>query len=188
VSATTPKELLKTVLHAALGDYHYWKVFYIDLPQPPVELPDGVTIRPVSAEELEDMPDEGMRDRAVFGGEGAQGFGLFVGGELAAVQWYWWGERYQAERKGRSWVLPPDAAKSLGLYTRPEYRGRGYAALLKRHTAHLMTQQGFKRLYSRIWHSHKDSIRVSRKIGWHVAGSYIEVCPFSKRIKIRLPL
>ncbi|RLK51648.1 hypothetical protein DFR31_1593 [Alkalispirillum mobile] len=188
MSARSPRELLKRVLHTALGDYHYWKVFYIDLPQPPVDLPAEVSIRPIKPEELEDVPDQGMRERKVFGGNGAQGFGLFVDGELAAVQWYWWGERYQAERKGRSWVLPPDAAKSLGLYTRPEFRGRGYAPLLKRHTAHLMAQQGFTRLYSRIWHSHKSSIQVSRKTGWRVAGSYIEICPFSRRIKLRLPL
>ena len=187
MSARSPRELFKRVLHATLGDYQYWKIFYIDLPQHPTELPDGISIRPIAAEELDAVPDIGMRDRKVFGGDGSLGFGLFVDEELVAVQWYWWGDRYQAERKGRSWVLPPGAAKSLGLYTRPEYRGCGYAALLKQHTAHVMAQRGFTRLYSRIWHSHKSSIRVSRKIGWRVAGSYIEICPLSRLIQLRLP-
>lgn len=187
VSGVDPRELFKRALHAALGDYQYWKVFCIDLPQPALELPEDVAIRPVTADELDAVPDSGMRDRGVFGGDGALGFGLFVADELVAVQWYWWGERYQAERDGRSWVLPPDAAKSLGLYTRPEYRGQGHAMVLKQHTAHLMGQRGFARLYSRIWHSHKSSIRVSRKIGWRVVGSYVEVSPFSRRIQLRLP-
>ncbi len=188
VNVYSPRSLLKEALHLGLGDYQYWKVFYIDLPQPAAELPEGIRVEPITPEDLDGVVDEGLLQRREFGGEGAQGFGLFRDDELVAVQWYWWGARYEAERQGRSWRLPEGAAKSTGLYTLPQHRGQGYAALLKRQTAYLMSQRGFTRLYSRIWHSHKSSIRVSEKTGWRVAGSYIEICPFSRRIQLRLPV
>lgn len=177
----------KTVLRFALGRYQYWKVFYIDLPQPPVTLPDDVRIVPITAALLREATDEGMRERAEFGGEGAEGFGVFLQGELVAVQWYWRSDRHWAERQGRSWRLGPNELKSVGLYTLPAYRGRGYAKYLKAYTAHLMGERGFTRIYSRIWHSHRSSIAVSEKTGWRRAGSYIEIEPAGKRFELRLP-
>lgn len=179
--------LFKRALHGLLGDYQYWQVFAIDLPQPPVPLPDSVSVRELDPGAPIVCEDNEIIARMVFGGSEATGFGLFEGEELVAVQWYWWGARYEHERGGRSWRLPAGAAKSTGLYTVPRCRGKGYAAILKQQTAHLMSERGFKRLYSRIWHSHTSSIRVSEKAGWRHVGSYIEICPFSRRIELRIP-
>ena len=180
--------LFKRALHLLLGDYQYWKIFCIDLPQPGAELASGISIKPLDFETLGALEeDDGFRERMSFGGEDAQGFGLYVDGELAAMQWYWWGARYEAERRGRSWRLPSDAAKSVGLYTLPHHRGKGYAVMLKRQSVHLMSRRGFGRLYARVWHSHKSSIRVQEKAGWKLAGSYIEIRPFGKLFKARLP-
>jgi len=177
----------KRALRVLFGNYHYWKVFYIELPQPDVPLPRGVTVGRISAEALANVPDDELRERALFGGPGSRGFGLYFEDELAAIQWYWWGDRYLEERGGRSWKLGPTEAKSVGLYTLPEYRGQGYASLLKRYTAHEMSKEGFTRIYSRIWHSHRVSIAVSRNAGWRKAGSYIEVVPVGKRLILRVP-
>lgn len=177
----------KSVLRFALGRYQYWKIFFIDLPQPPVTLPAGVRIMPITAALLREAADEGLRDRAEFGGEGAEGFGLFLEDELVAVQWYWGRDRHWTERQGRSWPLGATELKSVGLYTLPAYRGRGYAKYLKLHTAHLISERGFTRIYSRIWHSHRSSIAVSERTGWRKAGSYIEIEPAGKRFDLRLP-
>ncbi len=179
--------LFKRMLHLLLGDYQYWKVYAIDLPQPQVMLPAGVTVRALGPAAEYDCADEELLSRMDSGGQEALGYGLFVGKELVAVQWYWWGARYEDERKGRSWRLPPGTAKSTGLYTVPRCRGKGYAAVLKQQSAFLMSERGFTRLYSRIWHSHTSSIRVSEKAGWRKVGSYIEVCPFAKLIQLRIP-
>lgn len=181
------KEKVKRVLHATLGDYQYWVVFSIDLPQEAVEIPKYINIKHIDAEILSKETDEGLQKRVGFDGPESQGFGLYVSGRLAAIQWYWWGERYWSERNGRSWRLAGDEVKSVGLYTVPEYRGQGYATLLKRATANEMARRGFRRIYSRIWHSHKHSIAVSRKAGWSKVGSYVEVVPFGRRIEFRLP-
>ena len=181
------RELLKKVLHVLLGDYHFWVVYSMDLPQAPGALPKGVTVQPVTRDILLQARDPGLRARASFDGSESAGFGLYVEGELAVVQWFWWGDRYWKEREGRSWILGSDEVKSLGLYTVPAFRGQGYATLLKRYTAHEMGMRGFTRVYSRIWHSHRHSIDVSRKAGWRKVGSYIEIVPFGRRIELRLP-
>lgn len=175
------KSLLKKALRTALGDYEYWKIFAIDLPQNSTESPENCVVRQISGTELRGFDDPGLKNRAEYDGPESIGFGLFVSGELACIQWYWWGARYTKERSGRSWELPPGSAKSIGLYTVPEYRGRGLATVLKQKTAVLMYERGFLRLYSRIWHNHADSIRVSKKAGWIEVGSYVEICPLGKK-------
>lgn len=179
-------ELVKHWLRRLFGDYGYYRIFTISLPVPPVTLPDGVSVRPLTKEELSASGDSELRARAWFGGPDAQGYGLYEGDRLVALQWYWWGERYRRQRN--SWPLGPNDAKSVELYTVPECRGKGYAVLLKAYSAALMAKQGFRRLYSRIWHNNWPSIRVSEKSGWRQIGRYIEIFPFGLKIKIRLPL
>lgn len=179
------KALLKRLVRSLVGDYGVYRIFAVDLPQPVTPLPAGITIRAIDAGVLERSDDPEMRARAWYGGAEAQGFGLYAGDDLAAIQWYWWGERYRTRRN--SWPLGPGAAKSVELYTKPEYRGRGYAALLKLHSGQAMGLLGFTRLFSRIWYSNKPSIRVSEKTGWRRVGTYIELFPLGRKVSIRLP-
>lgn len=181
-----PRALLKRLLHAGFGDYEYWKVFAIDLPQTSPDVANDYVVRQVSGSELRSHEDAGISSRANYDGPESLGFGLFVSGELACIQWYWWGARYRKERGGRSWELPAGAAKSVGLYTVPRYRGRGLATILKRRSADLMYEKGFVRLYSRIWHNHTHSIRVSEKVGWVHVGWYIEVNPLRRNYCFRI--
>lgn len=175
------------MLHVLLGDYQYWKVFAVNLPQPMIELPPGVSISPVVSESLKDLSIDDI-DQSAYCGDQALGFALYVEGELAAIQGVWWGDRYERERKGRSWRLPAGAAKTNNLYTLPEFRGKGYAVLLKQYTNHVLSDYGFTSVYCRIWHSHRGSIRVSRKAGMRLVGAYIEICPFGRRIELRIPM
>jgi hypothetical protein len=109
-----------------------------------------------------------------------------VGTELAWVQWYWWGARYEKERHGRSWRLPSGAAKLVGLFTVPRFRGKGYAAMLTAQAAYLMFEKGFGSLYMRIWHNHRDSMRMSEQAGWQMVGAYVEICPFGRHFEFRI--
>lgn len=180
------RESVKRPLRGLFGDYQYWKVYSVDLPYPRPELPEGIQIREVSAQDLEGITAKGFY-AGNYLGEGALGFGLFVERELAALQGVWWGERYVRERNGRSWRIPQHAAKTNSLYTFEPYRGRGYAGLLKRYVLAELGNRGFTKVYARIWHSHKNSIHVSTKAGLRLVGVYIEVCPFGKRIELRIP-
>lgn len=179
------KALLKRLVRAIVGDYGIYRIFAVDLPQPQHALPPGVVIRPIDATDLEQSDDPELRARAWYGGAEAQGFGLYADGELAAIQWYWWGSRYRERRN--SWPLDDRSAKSVELYTRPEYRGRGFAALLKLHSGDAMAMRGFTKLFSRIWYSNRPSIRVSEKTGWRRVGTYIELFPLGRKVSFRLP-
>ncbi len=180
-------EFAKYALHALFGDYQYWKVYSIGLPQSPATLPQDVRVLEIQPGTPVATSDPALARRLSYGGEEAHGFGLFTNNELATVLWYWWGDRYQRARRGRSWTLPDGAAKLVGLYTAPEFRGLGYALILQRQSAHIMGLRGFTRLYARIWHSNSSSIRVFEKAGWQCVGSYVELCPLSTRIQFRLP-
>lgn len=179
------KAFVKRILRTAVGDYGVYRIYCVDLPQPLDPLPDGVTIAPIDKVLLETSNDPDLRSRAWYGGAEAQGFGLYDHGELAAIQWYWWGERYRRTRN--SWPLGAGGAKSVELFTRPEHRGKGYAGLLKLHSGQTMAERGFTKLYSRIWHSNRSSIRVSEKTGWRRVGTYVELFPLGRKLVFRLP-
>jgi GNAT superfamily N-acetyltransferase len=180
------REYFKGALHGLFGDYQYWKVYAIKLPYPYPNLPPEMSVRRLEAEDLAHVADQVYADHYL--GEEALGYGLFVHGELAAVQGAWWGSRYVREREGRSWKIPDDAVKTNSLHTFGPYRGRGYASLLKRYTLAELGSLGFRRVYARIWHSHRNSIRVSTRVGMKLIGVYIEISPFGLRIRLRIPL
>lgn len=183
----TVHEFFKRILRAGFGDYQYWKVYAIDLPYPRPTLPPGVSIRRVTAEDLAPVSGDGVHVGNYLG-EQALGYGLFVDGNLAVLQGAWWGERYIRERSGRSWPIPDNAVKTNSLHTFKPYRGRGYASLIKKYALAELGDQGFQKAYARIWHSHRNSIHVSRKAGMRLVGVYIEICPFGRRIELRIPL
>lgn len=179
------KSFLKRLIRAVVGEYGIYRIYCVDLPQPLDPLPEGVTILPIDAVTLQSSSDPDLRSRAWYGGAEAQGFGLYDHGELVAIQWYWWGERYRNTRN--SWPLGPGGAKSVELFTLPQHRGKGYAAVLKLHSGQALASRGFTRLYSRIWHSNQSSVRVSEKTGWRRVGTYIELFPLGWKMVLRLP-
>jgi GNAT superfamily N-acetyltransferase len=181
------REGVKKLLHVLFGDYQYWKVLTISPPVEPIALPAAVKVVPVDRVMLEAVQDPGVQNRLFHEGAASQGFGLYVGDELAAVLWFWWGNRYVDGRAGRSWPLPEGAAKLVGLYTLPEFRGRGYALMLQSAAISEMFHRGFSVIMCRVWHSHKSSLRVFEKGGWKVLGSYIELCPLGRRFRFCLP-
>lgn len=178
------RPLLKKILHVIFGEYQYWMVFSV---RESTMSNDGFFVRTISADELRASPDAEVRSRADYGDVEAIGYGLFISGDLACVQWYLWGARYERERQGRSRKIPQGSAKLVGLYTLPAYRGRGLATALIRQSSRMMLESGFTELYCRIWHSHTASIAAFRSAGWTRVGSYVEICPLGHRLELRLP-
>lgn len=129
-----------------------------------------------------------MRNRAGYDGKDAQGFGMFYGELLVACQWYWSGDRYRESGRLRRFRLPARAAKSVDLYTLPEFRGRGIATVLKAQSANAMSHRGFEVLYSRIWFTHLESRRVSEKAGWTLTRIHIAIKPFGKDFALCVPV
>ena len=181
------KYVAKRFLKRLLGDYQYWKVYATSLPATHFELPIGITIEDISLKYLQKFSLANI-DQDSYLGSGATGFVLLVHGEPAALLGVWWPERYQQEREERSWRIPENAVKTHGLVCLPRFRGKGYAAMLKKATHQILFDRGVKKVYCRMWHSHRDSINVSRKAGMKLVGLYIEICPLATRLELRIPV
>lgn len=172
------RELAKKMAHVALGDYAIFDVYAWEIERD-LNLPlGGVTIRSVTREELAECSDEVLRQRACYGGDGAEGFGAFVDGKLVGVCWCWHGERYKPRD---FWPLLDDEAKLVEIVVTPESRGHGVGSKLWLTAARRMAERGFRRLYARIWHSNSASIRSCTNAGWYRVARVIELNPFGRK-------
>lgn len=118
-----------------------------------------------------------------YGGAEAIGFGLREGSELAAVCWYWWGDRYR--RRG-FWPLADREAKMVQITTAKAFRGKGLATRLIAASAEVMGELGYSCLYARIWPSNYPSIRAFEKSGWRYHAFVAKLYPFGSRRGLRL--
>lgn len=176
----------KQVARSLLGDYKIYRIYELDLAGMgdidfiiPAER--GYKCREVSKKDVLAAADEGVRERAFYGGDGALAFAVCWQGEIVCLQWYWFGDRYLQRN---FWPLKEREAKSIDLYTVPSHRGQGLATMLKVYAAGEMRKKGFRSLYSRIWHSHVASCRVSEKAGWRNMALVLEFHPLGIRRKV----
>lgn len=77
---------------------------------------------------------------------------------------YWWGQTYTIHRN--FWALLPNEAKLVQISTVPSCRKLGLASALISHSAMRMRESGFRRLYARIWHSNRSSVRAFERANW----------------------
>jgi ribosomal protein S18 acetylase RimI-like enzyme len=143
--------------------------------------------------ELDDLPRRTFDDRfRVFSepkdemGEGydgpdAYGLGMFENGVELTSCWVWYGHRYRTQRN--FWPLKDREAKLIALETVPQARGRGLAPMLLDFSCQTLADKGFVRVFSRIWHSNKTSIRTLRKSGWSRRSVVIEIFPFGRKLR-----
>lgn len=113
--------------------------------------------------EIQQADTESPDVRQGYGGYHSIGFIAEEGGKTLAHCWFWYGERY-LERN--FWPLGANEAKLVRIETLPECRGRGVAPALIAYSTAEMAKRGFTRLYARIWHSYKPSLKAFRKAGW----------------------
>jgi GNAT superfamily N-acetyltransferase len=171
-------------LRRAGFNYACFKIFTLPLNAMAVDriaaLPPGYRFAELSPSDLQTCPSPELRDCQEYGGAGSQMFGIFRDdGVLVCAQCVWFGERY---RQNAFWPIEPDAAVSMHLVTAAAEQGKGLATRLKEHSARQMREQGFSRLYSRIWWTNASSLRVSEKAGWSRVATIFEVfLPWARR-------
>jgi GNAT superfamily N-acetyltransferase len=164
-------------LRRAGFDYACFKVFALPLNRAAtsgeVSLPSGYRFAEVSPADLQACPFPELQDCREYCGVGSHTFGIFRDdGILACVQCIWFGERYW---ENGFWPIEADAAVSMHLVTATPEQGKGLATRLKQCSARRMREEGFSRLYSRIWWTNTPSLRVSEKAGWSRVGTIFEV-------------
>ena len=116
-----------------------------------------------------------------YAGPDAVGFAIVEDGQPSATCWVWYGERYKSRA---FWPLQEGEGKIVSLETVPEARGRGLAPKLLEFACAAMAERGFHRLYARIWHSNRSSVRAFEKAGWKHRALVIELFPLGKRVRI----
>ena len=112
--------------------------------------------------------------------------GIYVGGNLASAAVYLWGDKYH--RTDGFIPIAQGQAKLEQINTDEGYRGRGLATRVILGSCHIMREQGFRRLYARVWHNNKSSGRAFEKAGWTEIGFVAGVRTRSRAWRISYPL
>ncbi len=147
-----------------LGEYELYRIYELPLPSAQGAPGDAFDIRPLEGgAEASASPDPELRSLSGYAGADAVGYGAFVGNELGAGCWLWYGEWY---RQRNFWPLKEQEAKLVQVTTGERYRGKGLGLRLLNHAAWDMSRRGFRILYARIWHSNVSSIKLFEKAGW----------------------
>ncbi|TFW24871.1 GNAT family N-acetyltransferase [Massilia arenosa] len=180
------KSLLKRMLRWLCGEYSIYVILTKACAeaQVPGSIPAGGTIVPVDREMVAASADPDIRAQSFYAGEGALGYGCRgPDGQLAALCFYWHGERY---RKRNFWPLKEREAKLVEVITASSMRGKKIAPALIEASLHDVGQQGFERAYARVWHSNEPSLRAFQTAGWQRVATVIELHPFGRKKALRI--
>lgn len=173
---------IRGIAHALLGDYEIYRIYRRDLDPTETPPPRGVAFEPIlSPDLLMASPDPELRTHVTYSGDGAHGFGAWVGGKLAGSCWYWMPERYQRDRN--FWPLQNDEAKLVQISVSAGAQGRGVGGALMHYAEARMARLGVRRAYARIWHSNEPSIRMFLKAGWSEVASVTVIRPLGLRFR-----
>lgn len=159
------RRLAKAAIRKVITDYDLYTILRApDVIAEPAGREDVRFDRVTDLQIVRDAPGAIIRDQAGLGGEEAAGFGAWIDGRLVSACWFWWGERYRVSRM--LWPLADHEAKLVQIGTDDAFRGRHIAPDLIQYAGYHMRLQGAGRLYARVWHSNKPSIKAFRRAGW----------------------
>ena len=181
------KDALKSLARKILSDYSIFWIYRFteeDLPKNAA----AVSVEKLGEAEAQNLPEGVIAEQAGFLGEGADAFITREPseGQISAICIYWHGERYATRN---FWPLQPGEAKLVQIITDPQYRGKGAATALIQASSQSMLEQGYLKLYARVWHSNTPSLRAFERAGWRRVALALELkrSPHSDGLKIFLP-
>ena len=176
---------LQLLMRAIFGDYLFYRIFSIELDELAEPEPCDFEMGPIRGiERLAESPYPSIQELAKFAGDDAVAFGAWVEGELVSVCWCWGGAR-GSTRDNDFWPLKDDEAKVVQLFTEKSFRCHGIGSRLIAFSAREMKKLGFRRLFARIWHSNRASVRALQKAGWRYIAFVTGVCPFGRKKPLR---
>lgn len=180
------KEIAKSLARTLLGDYSAYLIYSQTSGSHltrKLETSPCLKVVAVNALEIESSPDPLIREQIGYAGSGSMAYACFDQERIVAVCFYWFGDRYLTRN---FWPLADGEAKLVQIVALPELRGRGVATKLIAESCHAMVQQGFSRVYARIWHSNAPSLGAFKRAGWTCVALIIEVNPFRRSRPFRL--
>lgn len=134
---------------------------------------DAIAQQIFDKENILGVKDENIRKRLRVSGDDAFCFGVWKNDELASICWVLGPHAYSNYRN--FWILSEREAKMVYVFTSEKFRGQGLAVILEDFASRRMCELGYRRLYSRIWHSNRASIRVHQKLGWEKIALVVEL-------------
>ena len=180
------KEIAKKLARALLGDYAAYQIYsqtrngaLAARPEPTVPL----RVALVDGFAIDSSLDPLIRDQVGYAGSESRAYACFDQDRIVAVCFYWFGNRYLTRN---FWPLADGEAKLVQIVALPEVRGRGLATRLIKASCNDIMQQGFNRVYARIWHSNAPSLRAFERAGWTRVALVLEVNPFRRPRSIRI--
>lgn len=161
------RHLAKRAARFLLGDYRLNRIYSVNLEDLPVkdihtQLAINQRLGRLEENDFDSAPDERMRNRRLYAGANAYGFGLWEHHVLVCMSWCWNNRR----PLGGVWFLSDDEVALVDIITAEHHRGKGLASIVTHFAAQELKKQGVRRLYAWIWHSHRSSIRSFEKAGW----------------------
>jgi RimJ/RimL family protein N-acetyltransferase len=133
--------------------------------------------------QLEASGDPSIAEHANYHGPETYAYACFEDTRIVAVCYFWYGAQY---RKRNFWPLGDSEAKLVQVFTVADMRDRGIATHLIAYAADDMLRKGFQRLYARIWHSNKASLKPFQRAGWGRVATVVEIYPLRRRLPYRL--
>jgi GNAT superfamily N-acetyltransferase len=164
VSEVSPlSSLLKPLARRVVRDYEIYWIFRCDAVGPLSPRSAPCTVEQVDEAQVRALSSPLLRGQAWYAGDQTHAFLALHRGEPAGLCFYWFGARY---RSRNFWPLQAGEAKLVQVIVDPLQRGRGIATALIAQSAAALTDEGFRRLYARVWHSNAPSIAAFRRAGW----------------------
>lgn len=158
------KAIWKAAAHVVAREYSLYQIWKCEGPHPGLDKHlEGATSLVGSSAVLHASEDPEVRATASLDGAQSRGYGIVRGGEVVAVCWFWWGERY---RTRGFWELGEREAKLVQIVVAERFRGQRLGAALVEYASNQMFGEGFDCLYARIWHSHVASKRMFASAQW----------------------
>jgi RimJ/RimL family protein N-acetyltransferase len=154
------KQLLKALTRLLFGEYAFYYIYTHsakDFSRQEATASSTFRVIPVNASLVLKSDDPLIQQQVGYAGLGAHGY--------ACLDF---------------WPLLEREAKLVQIISLPEMRGRGIASLLIGWSCQDMLEQGFDRVYARIWHSNTPSIKAFERAGWSRVSLVIEINPLRR--------
>jgi RimJ/RimL family protein N-acetyltransferase len=156
-----------------LGEYGIYYIYTRGIEQGDSSIPETVDLKFVRVDQsaVESSTDESILRQVLYHGTQSLAYACVDGDRIVAVCYFWHGDRY---RERNFWPLSSGEAKLVQIVTIPEMQGRGIAPRLIGYASRDMFQQGFQRLFARIWHSNLASRKAFQRAGWRQVALVVE--------------
>jgi len=179
------KNLIKRLAQLLFGNYSIYHIYSPNAEIQITPLVSNLQFSIVEKCEIENSNDQIIVDQAWYHGQGVHAYACREGARIVGLCFFWYGERY---RSRSFWPLANHEAKLVQLITLADMRNQGIASALINYGTQDISMRGFTRVYARIWHSNRPSLRAFKRAGWTRVATVIELNPFNRKRSFKVTI